>query len=228
MRRSCFKIFLLILLFSAGSLSNARGKPWSFGPVRVKGDHLVFNFKAGNLVDEQILRGLRRGMTAAIEYQVQLWKKNNRWMDELVSESLVRLKVTYDNWEKKYLVLLGKNRPHWLAEESVRDRCSNLTDFPAGRLEDLRDGSQYYIKIRVLLRPMSIENYQEIKQWLTGEMKDIDSKSIAKSKSPGKKAGNWFLGLVLNLTGFGDRTVTAKGSRFSWQNSEVVIEDKRP
>jgi len=216
--------FILILLLLS-DLTFSRGKPWEFGEIKRKGENLVFDFKAGDLVNDQIMRGLRRGMTAAIEYQVQLWKHNARWMDEMVHERLVRLKVNYDNWEKKYVVYLGKDKPHWLPEDRVRKRCSHLTDFPVAPAEDMRSDAQYYIKIRVLLKPMSIESYQEIKQWLAGEVKDLDTKSISKTKKPGKKARNWFLGLILNLTGFGDRVISAKSSVFTWKDGNVKHEE---
>ncbi len=197
-----------------------------FGTVQKKGEILVFDFDAGDLMNDQIFNGLRRGMTAAVEYQSQLCRVMPRWIDQTVHETTVRLKIHYDAWEKKYAVELGRDKVHWLDENSARSRCTMLVEFPAGPAAKLRDGERYYITLRILLKPMSVENTEEISQWLGGEVRELDTKSLQSSKSPGKKAGGWFLSLLLNLTGFGDRIISSKSRPFTWHEGSVIQEEE--
>jgi len=213
---------VLILLFLPFT-SVGKEKKFRFGEIRIRDDALVVNFEVYDLFSDEVLQGLQKGMTAALEYQIQLWKQRPHWVDQLVTEEFVRMKVSFDNWEKRYVLTTPQEGPRLMNEDRILNRCSQLVDFPLTSADMLSDGSQYTIAVKVILRPMSVENYQEIKRWLAGEVKELNPKAIRTSKSPGKKAGNWLLGLVLNLTGFGDRIITAKSPPFQWRQGSGII-----
>ena len=137
------------------------------------------------------------------------------------------MKVNYDNWERRYFLTTGDGQRRLLNEDRIRQRCSELTNFPIAPLEKLEPGARYTIAIRVILQPMSVENYEEIKDWLAGQVKELHPKTLTTAKSPGKKAGNWLLDFVLNLTGFGDRVITAKSPAFTWKEGSAVPEEER-
>ena len=69
------------------------------------------------------------------------------------------------------------------------------------------------------MHPISIENYKEIQRWIVGEAKEIDTKVI---KQP-KKAGNWVLGVVLNLSGFGDQVINARSQSFLIDSNKLIF-----
>ena len=173
-----------------------------------------------------MLQGLQKGMTAAIEYQIQIWKERPRWVDQLLAERIIRMKVNFDQWEKRYVLATRPEERQFMTEDRIRERCSRLVDIPFVPAAKLSIGDQYVIAVKIVLQPMSVENYQEIRRWLAGEMKEINPKAIRTTKSPGKKAGNWLLGLILNLTGFGDRVITAKSPSFIWKNESVIFENE--
>jgi hypothetical protein len=216
---SCMVLIFLLLPFT----SIGREKKYRFGEIRIQDGALIVNFEVYELFSEEVLQGLQKGMTAALEYQIQLWKQRPHWVDQLVTEEFVRMKVSYDNWEKRYVLTTPQEGPRLMNEDRIRHRCSQLVDFPMTSVDMLSDESPYSIAVKVILRPMSVENYQEIKRWLAGEVKELNPKAIRTSKSPGKKAGNWLLGLVLNLTGFGDRIITAKSPPFRWHEGSGII-----
>ena len=213
-------VLILLLLPFTGV---GKEKKYRFGEIRIQDDALIVNFEVYDLFSDEVLHGLQKGMTAALEYQIQLWKQRPHWVDQLVTEEFVRMKVNFDNWEKRYVLTTPQEEPRLMNEDRIRQRCSQLVDFPLTSADMLSDGSQYTIAVKVILRPMSVENYQEIKRWLAGEVKELNPKAIRRSKSPGKKAGNWLLGLVLNLTGFGDRIITAKSPPFQWREDSGGI-----
>ena len=148
-------------------------------------------------------------------------------MNQLVAEQIVRMKVSFDNWEKRYAVVTRDEEPRLLNEDRVREQCSELTNFRVAPLSKLEEESKYTITVKVVMQPMSMESYQEIKRWLAGEVKELNPKAIKSTKSPGRKAGDWLVGLVLNLTGFGDRVITAKGPAFHWKEGSFILEEGR-
>jgi hypothetical protein len=57
-------------------------------------------------------------------------------------------------------------------------------------------------------------------------MKDLNPKAIKSTKSAGKKAGDWLLGVVLNLTGFGDRLIETRSRPFIIKGGFVVVQEE--
>ncbi len=193
--------------------------------MKILNEALVFNFQLIGFLNDDLLNGLRKGLTAAIEYQIQVWKIRPRWVDELAEEKFIRMKIGYDTWEQRYMLARADGRIDLTHEDRLKERCSTLQDYPLIPVSDMEDGSEYYITVKAVLQPMSVENYQEIKRWLSGEVKELNPKAISSSRSPGKKAGNWLLGLILNLSGFGDRLVSAKSPVFRIQNGTVINQE---
>ena len=219
-------ICLILILIFLPSPFSAKDKKFRFGQIRIEENALIINFEVYDLFPREVIEGLQKGMTAALEYEIQLWKQRPRWVDQMVSEKIVRMKVSYDNWEKRFLLATPKEEPRFMNIDRIRQRCSRLNDFVLAQASELDPGGQYTIIIKTTLRPMSVENYDEIRRWLAGEVKELNPKAISSARAPGKKAGNWLLGLVLNLTGFGDRILTAKSDPFFWRDGVVVQENQ--
>jgi hypothetical protein len=52
---------------------------------------------------------------------------------------------------------------------------------------------------------------------------DINAKSIKRSKSPWKSVGDWLLGFVVNVSGFGDREILATSPEIVLENDAVLL-----
>lgn len=220
-KRKCC-VFIVLLVFSASGLTGA--KQYQFQNIKIEEGVLVFDFELLHLFNEDVLKGLRKGMTAAIEYRVQLWEERRYWFDRMVLEKTNRMKIGYDNWEKCYVLMRPQETPVLLGEEHIQDQCSRWNGYRIAEHDQLKTGNRYVIVVKAVLQPMSVDNYEEIKRWLAGEVRDLNPKALKSSESPDEKAGDWLLGLVLNLTGFGDRVITAKSPAFWLENGTVIIE----
>ena len=215
-------IWILLLILCLPTLGSAKEKKYRFGPIRERDGWLLMNFQVFDLINQDLIHGLQKGMTAALEFQIQLWDERPRLMKRLIAEEFVRMKVNYDTWDRRYVVHTPAGEPQRLQEDQMRRQCSELIDLPIAELDNMEPDGRYSLAIRVLLQPMSVENYEEIKRWLSGEVRQINPKSV-KSAEPGKKAGDWLMGLILNLTGLGDRVITAKSPPFSWREGTVEM-----
>ncbi len=222
--KQTYYVFAILLVFSSLGFTNER--KYLFENIRVEEDVLTFDFEIFDLFNEDILRGLRKGMTAAIEYQVQLWEERRHWFDRMVTEKSIRMKVAYDNWERCFILTRPQETPLLLGEDHIQERCSRFDNFHLVDPKQLKSEGRYTIVVKTILQPLSVESYEEIKRWLTGEVQELHPKALKSTESPDEKAGDWLLGLVLNLTGFGDRVITAESPTFQIENSTVVIDEK--
>ena len=220
-RPLCLLILIFFILLPEAGV--ARDRKYRFGELKVADGHVLVNFQVRDLLNTDVIHALQKGMTAAVEYEVQIWRDRSGWVDQLVDEDRFRMKVSYDAWEKRFILAEKRGEYRLMNEDRVREKCSEIVDFPLTAVENLDEGGRYFVTVRVILQPMSVESYEEIKRWLTGEVSELNPKAIRQTRDPGKKAGDWFMGLVLNLTGFGDRILNAKGPLFTWSEGRITV-----
>ncbi|MBN2102841.1 DUF4390 domain-containing protein [bacterium] len=216
--------FLVIL--SAAPITQARQVRIDFDTLYVESQTLMGSLHIHNLLDKQSIKALRKGMTAIIEYRAQIWHEKNRWVKSMIHERYRRLKINYNHWERKYQVFFQDGQSRLYEEQELIDYCQQLSAFKIIDIHSLTEGYRYRVVAQVLFRPMSMENIQELKQWLSGEADEFDPGDIKISKSPWKKAGDWILNVFVNLTGFGDQVITGKSPLFYLTNGQLLLEEK--
>jgi len=202
----CLLIFPLLFSNAFGGKKNVTCR---FENVRFEKGNLLFDFYTDNIVNKKLLTGLRKGLTATLEYKIQLWKRNRYWPDSIVKERFRRIKISYDTWQKSYIVTEHYDEQKSYTSDEVLVNCSALENFKIAGAELMQPGREYRIIVRVLLKKISLENYEEIKKWLEGRAEEIDIRNIKSAKS-GEKVTNWFLNFLFNITGFGDEIIVSK------------------
>jgi len=225
MRQNQIKFIVLFFLFLIVD-AIPKGEKIYFFNIRIEENMLVADFQRDQIIDPETLKGLKKGLTATVEYQVQLWRDDSRILKHLVTEKRLRLKIDYDNWERKYRMASKSDNPVFLSEESLKKRCDERLDLQIYTAKKLEDQATYHLTMHVIVQPMTVENVEEVRKWLAGEVDDFSTNSIQKTKSPFKKVGGWVLGLIVNLTGFGERVYDLNGPAFTFQNNHIeVFED---
>ena len=224
--RKIIVLYLLFFFIFGTHPVYAKETRYRFSEITNRNGNLVFTFRIKDFITKDVLEGLQKGMTAAVEFQIQLWRARRNWIDQLVTDKSMRMRIVYDNWEKRYIVSTQQDEDIRMNEDGVQRFCSELVEYELEPLSSFRPDKQYYIGVRAVLQPLSIENIQGIKRWLTGEVKDLNPKAIKSTKSAGKKAGDWLLDVVLNLTGFGDRLIEGKSRPFTVNQDTVVVQEE--
>jgi hypothetical protein len=221
-RQNKLKITLLFCLFVLADALSKGDKVYFFN-IRLEESTLVADFQCDRIMDPETLKGLQKGLTATVEYQVQLWRDDPRILKHLVTEKRLRLKIDYDNWERKYRMVSKSDNPIFLSGEALKKRCDEQLDLTICPTDKLENESKYHLTMHIIVQPMTVENVEEVRKWLAGEVDDFSADSIEKTKSPFKKLGGWVLGLVVNLTGFGERVYDLNGPVFALQNSRIEL-----
>ncbi|MBD3290829.1 DUF4390 domain-containing protein [candidate division KSB1 bacterium] len=217
------KIFIIIfsLLMIASHLLGA-GRKVLVDSVHIEDSHLALDFSIEGIIDDKIAEGLQKGRTLTLEYNIQLWEKSSGLISHLKAERLIRMKVNFDFWENKFVIYRPEEKRLTSSIETVRERCSEIHDFNVISLDKLKSDSDYYINIELALKPLSVENYEEIKNWLSGEVKDISLKKMSNPEEQEKGFKNRILRVFMAITGFGDRVISGKTENFKIHDNEIV------
>lgn len=209
------KYFLSILfIFLLISILQAASKKVIIDSVNVDAETLLLNFHVENVIDEKVAEGLQKGLTSTIEYQVQLWEKKGGLINSLVIQRDIRMKVFFDNWENKYVIMSAEEKRLTNSLETVGEKCSQIHNFEIAPLKQFKGDNDYFFTVKMILRPLSIENYQEIKHWLSGKAKSFNLKDLDDTDQQEKKLKGGLLKMFLSLTGFGDKVISGKSSDF--------------
>ena len=196
--------------------------------LHVTGGYLRVDFHADSLFNTRLLANMRRGVTSAARFRVQLWRRRSWLLSGVVAERSFEIKSTFDLWEQQFLLLTPEERRLTKSLEYVRDRWQRQRGLLLADSSQLNAKHRYYIVVEAMLEPVSRESLQEIRGWLAGEMKSITQRDSAQSPAPGNKRGlqDRFLDTVLDLTGLGEQTVSIKSGFFRVrEDGEVVFED---
>ena len=194
--------FLLVFLLIASA--NARTRRVLIDSVSVQHDSLFVTFQAPGLFDNTVLKALRRGATTAIEYELRLWRDRKIVPDALVSTRRWRDQVVYDHLEMKYLFSEPDTSAGVLLDlEEVMHRCEHRTrELVYTPVSGLKPG-RYFVSVSVVVEPLAVENYKELKRWVSGEARTLAER--LKKRDRGREERGRLFQILLELTGFGDR-----------------------
>ncbi len=218
MKKLSFTSFLILACFFTVHAANTRVVVDS---LKIDSGYLVMDFEVEGIITDKAEQGLSRGLTSTIEYQIQLWEDKSGWINRLVTETDFKIKVFFDNWEQKYIILTHNEKRLTNSLETVREKCSQLKNIVVCPFEKLLPGKNYYITVKTILRPLSIENYKEIRNWLSGEAKQLNFENLDDTEKQEEKFKGGLLKMVLALTGFGDRAISGKSKNFRIEQSEI-------
>jgi hypothetical protein len=213
-RRSCRAAargaFVLVLALAAPVPALALDVALS--PARVRDGYVWLDLRIADLFDSRVEQSLARGMPATLEIEGELWRRRSGWFDRLEHSVRAALRVRYDVWSEDYLVERpGAPLERYGTLDSLQLALARPIALPMARVGDLRAGPRYYTAVTVTLRPLRIEDVQEVEGWLSGE---VENK---------RRAGLGFItaipgavfDAVRNFSGFGDKRARALGGEFA-------------
>ena len=219
MKRILLTFFLFLLLFN---FLQAASKRVVVDSVKINSGMLKIDFTVDGIIDQKVAEGLRQGLVSTIEYQIQLWEKRSGWINNLVTQEYIRMKVFFDNWENKFVIMSMDEKRLTSSLETVREKCSQISDVEIIPLEKLKSRKKYFFTVKTILRPLSVENYQDIKNWLGGKAKNLDFKNLDDTEQQEKKFKGGLLKMFLALTGFGDRVISGESEKFQIAEGKIV------
>lgn len=184
---------------------------------------LKIDFHAENLINDEIQERLLSGFTTIFEYKIQLWKKKTFLFSQVITEKAIRLKLTFDKWDSRYLIQTQDELRRTSSLKKVRELCLEVKKCDFYFLENLKKNSDYIITIRLLIKPISVENLAEIEKALRGENLSEDDVEDLKYTEDTPEVKNRFLKFLLAFTGLGDKVLISEDVVFQLDEQNNVI-----
>jgi len=189
--------------------------------LRVEENRLVVDFHVDSLLTTQLLNGMQRGLTSSAQFRVQLWRKRSSWFGStLLAERQYDVKSTYDPWEQKYVLATAAERRLTSALDLVRNWWEQHHGVRLIETKQLQPTRRYFVTIELIVEPVSKESLNEIRGWLAGEVKtaaqrdSTQSDSLQVDNNKRESVPDRLLSVLINLTGFGKRVLTAQSEGF--------------
>lgn len=224
------KSFACILAAGALAATAASAQQFSLkiDSLRLQAGYWRVDFHADSLLTARLVANLRRGVTAAARFRVQLWRKRSWLVNSVVAERAFEIKSTFDLWEQQFLLQAPGERRLTRSLEYVKSRWEQHRNLPLADSSQLHSRHRYYLVVEARLEPVSRESLQEIRGWLGGEMKSITERDSSAASPPesGRSFQDRVLDTVLDLTGLGEHTVSIKSPLFRVQDDGAVRFEK--
>ncbi len=211
---------ILICLFSTYLNLNAQVSGAVLFALRQDDNQIVFQFHNDKIFNQSIRERIKKGVIVGVEYHIRLWK-DRRIIDNMVVEKIIRIKIEYDHWENAYYIQTSKGDS--CVVNSLYNESACLR-FNAGLIDTLhlKKETPYFASVETILHPISLDNLREINQWLQSEVTGIDPKKMKNVNTTGRSISEWFLKMLMNVSGFGDKVSIMRSNRFVWQNAQII------
>ena len=154
----------------------------------------------------RVAESLSRGMPATLRLHTELWRRRRAWFDRLDRSFDAEVRIRYDVWARAYqLERRGAPAAGFATLDSVEAALSRPIALRVGRVGEMDPGGRYYVIVTATLKPLSIEDVEEIEGWLSGEVKTTSGKGFGVITELPRSVFD----AVRNFTGFGDQKARA-------------------
>lgn len=178
---------------------------------RERGGYVYANVKVGDPFEARVRESLARGMPATLVVHAELWRRRNGWFDRLESSYEAQVRIRYEVWSEQYrLERAGAEAERVSTLDSLSRLVARPWALPVARIGQLRPGVRYYLVVSAVLKPLSVEDVQEVEGWLSGEVRSKGEAGFGVVTELPRA----LFDAVRNFAGFGDRRTRAVSTEF--------------
>ena len=175
-------------------------------------DHVTVTLSTRRVLSPRVRESLERGMPATVRLSVDVWRVRPGWFDQRAGTQRAEVRIARNAWSDEYqmrrqagplLTLLDLDEAERELARPLRVRVLPVTQ--------LQGEARYYAIVRVQVKPLTVEDIEEVERWLSGEAKR------AGKPGPGSIARlpAYMVGLLANLSGLGDETAMLRTGTFT-------------
>jgi hypothetical protein len=180
-------------------------------PPTLENGYVWADLLIDDMFDERVAESLARGMPATLQLRAELWRRRTAWFDRVERTFEGSIRIRYEVARKIFRVERADAEPRLYGSlDSVRTALSRSIALPVTRSDEIREGPKYYIVVTATLRPLSVEDVEEVEGWLSGEVKQGGSGIGLFTALP-----RAVFDAVRNIAGFGDEQSRAVSEDFT-------------
>ena len=202
----CAGLALLAIHGVARALEAALGTPypragWVWADVRL-----------ADPFAPRVAESLSRGMPATLQLHAELWRRRSGWFDRLESSYDAAVRIRYEVWNEQFRLERAGLKPVFVPTlDSLRTVLSRPLSVPVSRIERLDPERRYYVLVTATLKPLSVEDAEEVEGWLSGEVQTKAHAGLGVITGVPRAVFD----AVRNFAGFGDQKARALSADFT-------------
>ena len=201
----------LCALAAVAAASRAMALDLTVGAVRARDEYVWVDARLDDPFPPRVAQSLARGMPATLELHAELWRRRTGWFHHLQESFDTSIRMRYEVWSESYRLERAGDPPLEVPTlDSLRAVLLHPLALPVGRLAELRNGPDYYVVVSATLRPLTVDDVQEVEGWLGGEVEEHRHSGIRVITGLPRSVFD----AVRNFAGFGDQKARARTADF--------------
>jgi len=206
-------------LLAAGSRS-ARAFELALDTPRPREGWLWVDVRLSDPFEPRVERSLTRGMPATLDLHVELWRRRTAWFGRLEGAYDASIRMRYEIGSESFRLERPGDEPILVPSlDSLRAVLSRPIALPLRPPANPRAGPRYYVVVTATLKPLTVEDVQEVEGWLSGEVEEQRRSGFGVITALPRSVFD----AVRNFAGFGDEKARAISPDF---DLEAAGEDR--
>ena len=209
--RACALALLVVL----GALVPTAVRAFEIATAEASRDgagRLWITVQLGDPLEPRVERSLERGMPATLLLHAELWRKRDGWFDGMEQAADASLRLRYDVWREEWRIERTGAAPALLRSvDSLETALERPIAIEIPGLDRMLDDDRCYVVVSATIKPLSVEDVQEVEGWLSGEVRDQRRAGFGVITQLPRS----LFDAVRNFTGFGDSHDRATTPKFT-------------
>lgn len=175
---------------------------------------LYVEFELEDPFEGLYLEAMRSGLPTTLNYTIEVWRQRTGWWDRLEATYERTFRIYHELLNDLYYVHTPDQTFRWTRLDSMTAAvCRFSRESQQGpqyfSKAIFRPDKQYYVVITATLAPLSVEDLNELDDWLRGTLAGRGDESGGISGITRTMGG-----LLMNMTGFGDKQIKSRTQPF--------------
>jgi hypothetical protein len=142
-------------------------------PTRDSSGHLWVEVQLDEPIEPRVASSLGRGMPATLTLHAELWRRRRGWFDRMERTVEATFRMHYDAWGDDWHLDRPGAPPLELGTlDSLEAALEHTLALPVSPLEKIAPETSCYVVVSASLRPLNVEDVEEVEGWLSGEVKE--------------------------------------------------------
>jgi hypothetical protein len=151
---------------------------------------------------------LGEGIPATLLLVVDLWKERDGWWNSLVRSQILVYRFQVDVWTGAVDLRDQDGTTIRLPDRaSLRTWLERVHEIMLGTPRDFEKERAYYVSVRALLRPMKLEDLEEVDAWLSGRVTGGGGGGVLGVPKAVAR-------VLFGASGLGDKSATGRSGEF--------------
>ena len=184
-------------------------------PVRDADGQLWVELRIDEPIEPRVANSLGRGMPATLSLHAELWRRRNGWFDRMERAVDAQFRMRYDVWTDQWrLERPGGGTLTVGSLDSLEAALQSTLALPVAPLTRINPGTPCYVVVSASLRPLNVEDVEEIEGWLSGEVREKKRSGLSVLTTLPRS----LFEAARNFAGFGDQRSRMISAEFTPTN----------